>query len=53
MSKNNHKSDAFAAIHASARALHKVGAIDKGTMRGFDVSCLNRTPCGRVVIKGS
>jgi len=35
------KSDAFEAIHASASALHKVGAIDKATMRGFDESCLS------------
>ena len=34
------KSDAFEAIHSSASALHKIGAIDKTTMRGFDVSCL-------------
>jgi putative transcriptional regulator len=34
------KSDAFAAIHASASALAKVGAIDKTTMRNFDASYL-------------
>ena len=34
------KSDAFQAIHSSASALHKIGAIDKTTMRGFDMSCL-------------
>ena len=28
------KSDAFAAIHESAKALHGVGAIDKATMEG-------------------
>jgi putative transcriptional regulator len=28
------------AIHSSARALFKVGAIDKVTMRSFDASCL-------------
>jgi putative transcriptional regulator len=27
-------------VHASASALHKVGAIDKATMRHFDESCL-------------
>jgi putative transcriptional regulator len=37
------KSDAFAAIHSSASALHKVGAIDKATMRNFDEACLNAT----------
>lgn len=44
MSRKTYKSDAFAAIHASADALHKVGAIDKATMRDFDVSCLSQTP---------
>ncbi len=31
-----YKSDMSEAIHSSAAALHKVGAIDKETMRGFD-----------------
>lgn len=35
-----YKSDAFEAIHQSARALEKVGSIDKQTMRNFDSSCL-------------
>ena len=35
------KSDAFAAIHASASALRRVGAIDKATMRQLDESCLS------------
>lgn len=35
-----YKSDAFEAIHSSAGALYKVGAIDKTTMRGFDEGCL-------------
>ena len=38
------KSDAFAAIHSSATALHKVGAIGKDTMRSFDESCLAVPP---------
>jgi len=38
--KQTFKSDAFAAIHASATALQKVGAIDQMTMRQFDASCL-------------
>ena len=33
-------SDAFEAIHASADALHQVGAINKATMRSFDESCI-------------
>ena len=43
MKKKLFNSDAFAAIHASAKALHKVGAIDKTTMRSFDESCLSTT----------
>jgi putative transcriptional regulator len=38
--KKTFKSDAFEAIHTSASALHKIGAIDKTTMRSFDTSCL-------------
>jgi len=38
--KTKFKSDAFEAIHTSAAALLKVGAIDKATMRDFDASCL-------------
>ena len=34
------KSDAFEAIHTSASALLKIGAISKTTMRSFDESCL-------------
>ena len=42
--KAKFKSDAFEAIHASASAMLKVGAIDKATMRSFDESCL-AVPC--------
>ena len=38
--KRRYRSEAFAAIHESAEALHHVGAIDKVTMREFDESCL-------------
>jgi len=38
--KRNYKSDAFEAIHNSATALHRVGAISKTTLREFDESCL-------------
>ncbi len=38
--KTRYRSDAFEAIHTSAAALLKVGAIEKATMRDFDVSCL-------------
>jgi len=38
--KPRYRSDAFEAIHQTAQALHRVGAIDKTTMREFDESCL-------------
>lgn len=38
--KPKFKSDALAAIHASATALQKVGAFNQTTMRKFDISCL-------------
>lgn len=39
MSKK-YKSAAFAAIHETMEALHDIGAVDKQTMRDFDVACL-------------
>jgi putative transcriptional regulator len=39
-SKPKYKSDAFEAIHSSASAMFRVGAIDKATMREFDEACL-------------
>ena len=44
MSKQAYKSDAFEAVHTSAKALRKVGVIDKATMRDFDAACLSVTP---------
>jgi putative transcriptional regulator len=38
--KQKYKSAAFEAIHFSAAALHRVGAIDKATMKDFDESCI-------------
>jgi len=35
-----YKSDAFEAIHQSAQALYRIGAIDQMTMRDFDQTCL-------------
>jgi len=35
-----YQSDPMAAIHETMEALHKVGAIDKQTMRRFDDACL-------------
>jgi len=37
---SNYRSDAFAAIHETMEALHRVGAISKVTMREFDEACL-------------
>jgi putative transcriptional regulator len=42
--KRKFKSGPFEAIHSSASALYKVGAIDKATMREFDESCLAVLP---------
>ncbi len=39
-SNQKFKSDAFEAIHSSARAMFKAGAIGKTTLRQFDESCL-------------
>jgi putative transcriptional regulator len=41
MPKAAFRSEALEAVHASASALLKVGAIDKATMRSFDESCLS------------
>lgn len=38
--KAKFKSDALEAVHSTANGLHRLGAIDKATMREFDVSCL-------------
>ena len=38
--KQKFKSDVLKAIHTSASALHKVGAVNKATMREFDASCI-------------
>ena len=38
--KRKFKSEAFEAIHSSASAMFKVGAINNATMRHFDKSCL-------------
>jgi len=40
MHKKPYKSDAFEAIHQSAHALFRVGAIDKTTLREFDAACI-------------
>jgi putative transcriptional regulator len=42
--KRKFKSKLDEAIHSSASALHRIGAIDKETMRDFDESCLVASP---------
>ncbi len=44
MGKKKFRSDVMQSIHASAAALHKVGAMDKATMKAFDASCIAQTP---------
>ena len=38
--RKKYRSKAMAAIHETMSALHKVGAVDKQTMRHFDDACL-------------
>ena len=35
-----YRNEAYAAIHETMEPLHEIGAIDKQTMREFDVTCL-------------
>jgi hypothetical protein len=42
--KRRFKSSAFEAIHESAAALHKVGAIDNAAMQEFDGAALHASP---------
>jgi putative transcriptional regulator len=39
-----YRSDALRSLHLAAEDLHAVGALDKATLRHFDVACL--TPIG-------
>ena len=38
--RKKYRSKAMAAVHETMEALHKVGAVDKQTMRHFDDACL-------------
>ena len=38
------KSDAFAAIYSAAKGLHRVGTVNKATMREYDALCLDAVP---------
>jgi putative transcriptional regulator len=37
-----YRSDALRSIHLAMQGVHKVGGIDKATMREFDVACLTQ-----------
>jgi putative transcriptional regulator len=41
VAKSKFKSDVSEAMHATASALHKVGALDPQTMQAFDLRHLN------------
>lgn len=38
--KRKYRSDPLRSLHSAMEGLHRVGAIDKATMRRFDVACL-------------
>lgn len=38
--EDSHRSDALRSLHRAAEDLHAVGAIDKATLRRFDLACL-------------
>lgn len=38
--RKTYRSDPLRSVHLAMKGLHKVGAIDKATMRHFDVACL-------------
>jgi putative transcriptional regulator len=38
--RKQYRSDVLRSVHKGAKALHAIGAIDKATMREFDVQCL-------------
>lgn len=39
-----YKSEAIAALHQTVADLHKIGLVNKTTMREFDASCLTHVP---------
>jgi len=40
MKRERHKSRLLSAVHETARDLHKLGVIDKRTMREYDFLCV-------------
>ena len=50
--KKRYRSEALQSLHAIAEDLHAVGALDKATMRDFDLTCLTPVePLGPEQIK--
>ncbi len=40
MAKNKYRSEIAEAMHETVRGMHRLGLVDKQTMRDFDVRCL-------------
>ena len=40
MTKTRYRNDIAATIHAGVRGMHRLGLVDKKTMRAFDLRCL-------------
>ena len=40
--KVKYRSDIARSVHETVRGLHRIGLVDKKTMRRFDASCLTR-----------
>jgi putative transcriptional regulator len=40
MAKRKYRSEALRSVHVTVEGLHRIGLVDKKTMRRFDVSCL-------------
>ena len=40
MAKNRYRSEIAGAVHEGVRGMHRLGLVDKKTMREFDVRCL-------------
>jgi putative transcriptional regulator len=42
MAKSNYRTPRLEALHKTAAALHRVGALDKATMRDLDAFCMTK-----------
>jgi DNA-binding transcriptional regulator YiaG len=43
MKRPEYRSEVAAAVHEGVRGMHRLGLVDKKTMREFDVRCLTRS----------